>query len=237
MTEAPPAAGPQRGSAPAAVLWDMDGTLVDTEPYWLAAESELAAAYGGTWTREDGLALVGTSLLAGGEVLRQRVGLPLTTEEVVERLLDGVVARVEHEVPWCPGARETLAMLAEAGVPCALVTMSYQRFVEPVLAGLPDDTFAAVVTGDAVANGKPHPEPYLTAARLLGIPPERCVAVEDSTPGATSAQAAGCRVLVVPNHAPVGPAPGRTFRESLVGLTLGDLEKLPDRDPAGADLP
>jgi HAD superfamily hydrolase (TIGR01509 family) len=129
-------------------------------------------------------------------------------------------------VPWRDGAPELLAALGEAGIPCALVTMSYRRFVGPMLAALPPDTFAAIVTGDAVSNGKPHPEPYLKAASLLRVAPEHCLAIEDSNTGARSAQAAGCTVLVVPNHVPVLPDVGRVFRDSLVGLDVEELRGL-----------
>jgi len=198
----------------------MDGTLVDTEPYWIEAEFELAEAYGGTWSREHALNLVGNDLLHSGRYIREHMGIDLAPEQIVELLLDGVVARVQQRVPWCAGAVELLTELAAAGVPCALVTMSYTRFVSPILAGLPDGTFRAIVTGDEVSQGKPHPEPYLTAAALLGVDPADCLAIEDSDTGATSAGAAGCRVLVVPNHVPVPPRAGRTFVGSLVGLDL-----------------
>jgi HAD superfamily hydrolase (TIGR01509 family) len=215
----------------------MDGTLVDTEPYWMATEMEIAEEYGATWTVEDAKMLVGNSLPSSGVYLRERLGIPLTPEEIVERLLDGVVARVQHAVPWCPGARELLLGLHAAGVPCGLVTMSYQRFVAPILEHLPPETFRVIVTGDEVDRGKPHPEPYLTAAAALGVAAEDCVAIEDSPTGATSAEEAGCLVLVVPNHVEVPPGPGRVFRPSLVGLTLAEMEMLPDRNPARGDLP
>lgn len=208
---------------PAGVLWDMDGTLVDTEPYWIETEFELAERYGATWSREHALALVGNDLLVSGRYIRDHMGIDLTPEEVVEQLLDGVVARVEGSVPWCPGAREQLLSLGAEDVPCALVTMSWTRFVDPILAELPADTFAAVVTGDQVTRGKPHPEPYLTAAARLGVDPAQCLAVEDSTTGAASASAAGCEVLVVPNHIDVPPGPRRTFAPSLLGLDLPAL--------------
>ncbi|MDO7866850.1 HAD family hydrolase [Nocardioides jiangxiensis] len=213
----------------AAVLWDMDGTLVDTEPYWMEAEFDLAERYGGHWTHEHGLALVGNDLLESGRYILRHMfdpgspGSRLTPEEVVELLLDGVVARVEHAVPWRPGARALLAELLAAGVPCALVTMSYQRFVDPILAELPDGAFAEIVTGDRVSQGKPHPEPYLKAAAGLGLAPETCLAIEDSNTGATSAEAAGCTVLVVECHVPVAPGERRVFRDSLEGLTPADL--------------
>ncbi|QYJ05041.1 HAD family phosphatase [Nocardioides panacisoli] len=215
-----------RHGMPAAVLWDMDGTLVDTEPYWMATEHEIAAEAGGTWTHEDAMGLVGNPLLTSGRYIKDKLGLAESPEQVVERLLDGVVARVEQEVPWCPGARELLLGLHEAGVPCGLVTMSYQRFVAPILRHLPKETFSVVVTGDAVDNGKPHPEPYLTAAAALGVPPEDCLAIEDSGTGASSAEAAGCTVLVVPNHVTVPPGPRRVFRDSLTGVRPDALPSL-----------
>lgn len=210
----------------AAVLWDMDGTLVDTEPYWIEAEFELAEEHGGTWSRAHALQLVGNDLITSGRYIREHMGLDLRPEEIVEALLDGVVARVQDQVPWCPGARELLAELRAARVPCALVTMSYTRFVAPILAALPSDTFSAIVTGDVVRRGKPDPEPYLTAATMLGVEPIDCVAIEDSTTGATSAVAAGCTVLVVPNHVRVDPAPGRSFADSLLGVDAAALRRL-----------
>jgi HAD superfamily hydrolase (TIGR01509 family) len=208
---------------PAAVLWDMDGTLVDTEPYWIEVEYELAARHGGTWSQAHALNLVGNDLLESGRYIREHMGIDVSPEQIVDELLDGVVERVRHAVPWQPGAVEQLAALAEAGVPCALVTMSWQRFVAPILAALPPDTFAVVVTGDEVEFGKPHPEPYLTAAALLGVPASECLAVEDSNTGAKSAESAGCTVLVIPNHVPVLEGERRVFEDTLAGLDLTRL--------------
>jgi HAD superfamily hydrolase (TIGR01509 family) len=205
-------------TTPTAVLWDMDGTLVDTEPYWIEAEDAVVAEFGGTWTQEDALELVGNDLLVSAAYLRKHGSVDLEPDVIVERLLDGVIARVLERVPWQPGAVELLARLNAAGVPCALVTMSYARFVAPVLEALPAGSFAAVVTGDTVSVGKPHPEAYLTAAALLGVDPRACLAIEDSDTGATSAAAAGCTVLVVPNHVAVPAGERRLFRDTLVGL-------------------
>ncbi len=206
-----------------AVLWDFDGTLVDTEPYWIETEFELIEAHGGTWSQEHALNLVGNDLLVSGRYIREHAGIDLEPAEIVERLLDGVVERVRREVPWRPGAVELLAALREEEVPCVLVTMSYRRFVEPVLAALPEGIFADLVTGDAVSMGKPHPEPYLTAARSVAVPPQHCLAIEDSDTGARSAVAAGCTVLVVPNHVPVPEGERRVFRDTLAGASVGDL--------------
>jgi HAD superfamily hydrolase (TIGR01509 family) len=209
-----------------AVLWDMDGTLVDTEPDWIAAEFAMAEKYGATWSDAHALQLVGNDLIDSGRYIKDVMGLDLTPEEIVEELLDGVVAQVDQAVPWRPGAVELIESLRAAGVRCGLVTMSYQRFVAPILAHLPPETFRVVVTGEQVSRGKPHPEPYLTAAAALGVRPEECVAIEDSNTGAKSAEAAGCLVLVVENHVPVLDGPRRVFRTTLKGLSAADLAEL-----------
>ena len=201
----------------------MDGTLVDTEPYWIAAEFALAERYGGSWSREHALQLVGSDLLDSGRYIREHMGIDVTPERIVDELLDSVIEQVEHAVPWREGARELLASLRAAGVPCALVTMSYARLATPIVAALPPDTFAAVVTGEVVDHGKPHPEPYLAAARRLDVLAADCLAIEDSDTGTRSAAAAGCRVLVAPLHVPVPAGPGRTFTASLVGLGAESL--------------
>ena len=201
----------------------MDGTLVDTEPYWIESEYELVEEHGGAWSREHALNLVGNDLIVSGRYIREHSGIDLEPSQIVEQLLDKVVARIERAVPWRPGAVELLADLRRHGVRCALVTMSYRRFVAPVLAELPEGTFEVVVTGDAVTRGKPHPEPYEKAASLLGVDPAEAIAIEDSNTGARSAESAGCRVLVVPNHVPVLPGGRRVLHDTLVGLTAGTL--------------
>jgi HAD superfamily hydrolase (TIGR01509 family) len=210
----------------AAVLWDMDGTLVDTEPYWTVAELALAERHGGTWSADRSLEVVGFDLLDAARYMREEMGIDVAPEQIVDQMLDDVIDQVEREVPWRPGARELLASLGAAGVPCALVTMSYTRFVKPILEGLPPGTFSAVVTGDTVARGKPHPEPYLAAARDLDVLAGECLAIEDSDTGATSAAAAGCTVLCAPLHVAVPPGPNRVFIDSLVGLAASS--RLPD---------
>jgi HAD superfamily hydrolase (TIGR01509 family) len=221
----------------AAVLWDMDGTLVDTERTWVAAEFELAERYGGHWSHEHALALVGSDLRESGRYIREHMGIDVSPHRIVDEMLDSVIEQVERAVPWRDGARELLASLGEAGIPCGLVTMSYARFVKPILDGLPPGTFATVVTGDAVDRGKPHPEPYLTAARDLDVLAGECLAIEDSATGATSAAEAGCTVLCVPLHVPVPRGPGRVFADTLVGFTassrLGDAEACGVGPPRG----
>ncbi len=207
----------------AAVLWDLDGTLIDSEPLWMAGEHALAEEHGATWTQEDGLALVGNSLIESGHYIKHRLESQLAPEEIVDYLVDRLAGDLSREIPWRPGAAELVKALDSEQVPQALVTMSYAAIARPVAAALP---FAAVVTGDQVTHGKPHPEPYLRAAELLGVDAADCLAVEDSGTGATSANAAGCHVLVVPHFVNVPDAPRRTQRTSLELLTPDDLRSL-----------
>jgi HAD superfamily hydrolase (TIGR01509 family) len=215
-----------RTSALDAVLWDMDGTLVDTEPYWIEAEYALVAEHGGRWSEAQAHALVGNPLLESAEYIREHGGVDLDPLEIVLRLEDHVVAQVERVTHWRPGATQLLQELVAAGVPCALVTMSWEPLAQAVVQQLPPGTFSAVVTGDQVTYGKPHPEPYATAADLLGAHPGRCVAIEDSPTGLASAEAAGVPSLAIPHLVPIPDAPGRTVRPTLEGLSLLDLEHL-----------
>jgi HAD superfamily hydrolase (TIGR01509 family) len=210
-------------SPPAAVLWDMDGTLVDTEPYWIEAEYALVAEHGDAWSDEHAHALIGNPLLVSAEYLRAHGGVDLEPLQIVERLLAHVVGRVTERVPWQPGARELLAELSARAVPMALVTMSWTSLADAVLSRLPAGTFAAVVTGDQVRHGKPHPEPYLLAAERLGVDPAACVAVEDSVTGLSSAEAAGVRTIGVPHLVPLPAAPGRVLIDSLADLDVDRL--------------
>ena len=215
-----------------AVLWDMDGTLVDTEPYWIACEFDLVAEFGGSWNADDAHSIVGFDLLDAAAELRARGGVGLEPTEIVERLLDGVIAKVADELPWRPGAPELLAECVAADVPCALVTMSWRRLADAVLRAAPEGSFVASVTGDEVSNGKPDPEPYLAAAAALGVSPAECVAIEDSPTGVAAALAAGCATLGVPHVVSVPPADGLVLVDSLVGVDLERLRALHAARPA-----
>jgi beta-phosphoglucomutase-like phosphatase (HAD superfamily) len=201
---------------PAAILWDMDGTLIDSEPYWIQAETDLCAQHGVTWTRDDGLTIIGRPLGYSAEVLRSR-GVDLEIEEIIDRLVGEVSARVRTAVPWQDDARSLLDRVLEARIPCALVTMSYRTLTDALTDQAP--VFEVVVSGDIVANGKPHPEPYLMAAELLGVPIERCLAIEDSGPGVASAHASGARTVGVVRLNPIESLPGLSRVESLDILT------------------
>ncbi|GAB3583645.1 HAD family hydrolase [Calidifontibacter terrae] len=221
---------------PAAVLWDMDGTLVDTEPYWIQAERDLVASFGGVW--DDSLAhqLVGNPLLVSGQVIRDNSPVTLTPEEIVDWLLDSVIRQMREHIPWRPGAAELLNEAVAAGIPNALVTMSYASFAKVMLDALPAGTFQALITGDRVTNGKPHPEPYLAAAAALGVDPADCLAVEDSPTGARSAVAAGARTIAVPHVVSVPTSVGATLVDSLAGQTISSLWTLAGSAKADAQL-
>lgn len=216
---------------PAAVLWDMDGTLIDSEPYWFEAEAQLVREFGeGDWPTEKAEQLVGFDLRDSAEVLQQQAGVTLGTNEIVEWLLSAVIERLHQEIPWKPGARELLDAVNDAGIPCVLVTMSWRSFADAVLSQLPN-RFVATVTGDEVplGFGKPHPMPYELGARAVGAAPSECLAIEDSATGAASAAAAGCRVLVVPNAfgtASFDAHPNASVVESLSTIDLDQLRGL-----------
>jgi HAD superfamily hydrolase (TIGR01509 family) len=208
---------------PAAVLWDMDGTLVDTEPYWMQAETDLVESFGGTWTHDDCMLLVGSGLWDSAAILQER-GVDLDADTIVQRLTDRVQEQLaKHGVPWRPGARELLAELKEAGVPTALVTMSVERMARQITSLIDFPAFDIIVAGDQVTHPKPHPEAYLAAAAALGVDPERCVAIEDSVPGVSAAVAAGTATIGVPHQIALAPSILYTLWPSLAGRTLEDL--------------
>jgi HAD superfamily hydrolase (TIGR01509 family) len=208
---------------PAAVLWDMDGTIVDTEPYWIDAEHAVVAEAGGQWSEDLAAQLIGQDLYVSAEFIRANSPVSMDAEEIIEALLDRVVDAVARHVPWRPGARELLLDTVAAGIPTALVTMSWTRLVEPIVARLPPGTFDAVASGDVVAHGKPHPEPYLHAARELGVVPGDCLAIEDSPAGVASATGAGVPTLAVRHLIDIPPTPGALPMESLSGVSAADL--------------
>lgn len=215
------------------MLWDLDGTLIDSEAYWMAEETALVERFGGTWTHDEALQLVGAGLGHSALIL-QRAGVPWESDRIIDHLTDGVTARIRDSMPWRPGARELLAAVRAAGVPTALVTMSIRRMAELVADSIRaadgHDAFDVIVSGSDVKNSKPHPEAYLSAAAQLGVEPADCVAIEDSPTGLASAMAAGARVIGVPlmlqlssgDAAPVG----WTEWPTLVGRGLDDLSEV-----------
>jgi len=208
---------------PAAVLWDMDGTLVNTEPYWVTAETDLIHQHGGDWTHEEAMELVGSGLWHSARVIQAK-GVTLTEDEIIDHLTDRVMEQlVEFGIPWRPGARELLTELRDSGVPTALVTMSINRMAHHVADRLGFLGFDVVVAGDEVTNAKPHPEPYLRGAELLGVDISESLAIEDSPTGIASAAAAGALVVGVPFMLPLEDAGAHVVWPTLEGRTLLDL--------------
>ncbi len=202
----------------AAVLWDMDGTLIDSEPMWLRAELAMLERYGIEMSEETHDRLIGSGLWDAAELFRE-LGVEMTADEIVAEWVANVGADLEQEgADWRPGAVELLASLAEAGIPSALVTMSVRSLAEQVVRLLPPGTFTAIVAGDDVARAKPHPEPYLRGAEVLGVPIERCLVLEDSPTGLRSAAASGAVAIGVPNLLPLGGAPAHALWAGLDGV-------------------
>lgn len=212
---------------PAAVLWDMDGTLIDSEHYWMQAEQALAAGYSGEWGPENGLALIGLSLYESTRIMKSQMQIhDLSPDQIIDFLTESVVAQLRQEIHWRPGAKELLLELRQKGIPTALVTMSMNRMANEVASNLGFDGFDLVLGGDDVEFGKPHPEPYLKAARQLKVRAEDCVALEDSLNGIASAEAAGTVAIGVPNLIDIPPTPSRTVWPGLAGKTVADLAEV-----------
>lgn len=212
---------------PAAVLFDMDGTLIDSEKLWDIALFELAARYGGTLSSAARRAMVGTSMAESMTILHTDLGQPWRDPQAGIAWLERRMAELfATDLSWRPGARQLLRVVRQAGIPTALVTSTSRALVEVALDTLGRDSFDVVVCGDEVSAPKPDPTPYLTAARRLAVPIRRCVAIEDSPAGVTSARTAGALVLAVPSEVPVPPAAGVHLRDSLVGVDLGLLSGL-----------
>ncbi len=210
----------------AAALFDMDGLLVDTEPLWFETETEVTERLGALWSVEDQEHLLGGSMEHTVGYLLSKATRPATPSEVARWMIDGMLSRAAAgRIVVRPGARELLAEVAAAGIPHALVTSSEREFADAVLAGT-GLRLPVTVTADDVQRTKPDPEPYLYAAKLLDAPPEKCVALEDSLNGVTSATLAGCKVIAVPSLLPVPPAPGRLVVPSLRDLSVATLRSL-----------
>ena len=211
---------------PAAVLWDMDGTLIDSEPYWMKSEGAFAKANNSSWSEADGLSLIGMSLYDSSKIIKEKVGSELEPEQIIQQLTDGVSAQLSQEIFWRPGARELLSLLRSEKIKTALVTMSMHRMAKQVVDAIGFDAFDVIVAGDDVRHGKPHPEPYLRAAELLGVGPEECVAFEDSISGLRSAESAGTKAVGIKNIVEIPVVPGRIIWPTLEGVSMSDLHGL-----------
>ncbi|MET7710204.1 HAD family phosphatase [Micromonospora sp. NPDC005413] len=216
------------------MLFDMDGTLVDSEKLWDVALQELAREYGGELSADARRSIVGTSMADSMRILHDDLGQPERDPAISAAWINTRILELFRTgLRWQPGAFALLSAVRAAAIPTALVTSSGRALVEIALDTLGRDNFDVVVCGDEVVAAKPHPEPYLTAARLLGVPIERCVAIEDSSTGVASAVASGAAVLAVPAEVALPSTAGVHQVESLAGVDLELLaELLTDRAAA-----
>ncbi len=212
-----------------AVLFDMDGTLVDSEKLWDVAMQQLYARFGAVMTQEVRESTVGGSAESVIRIVYQDLGLPPDPADMAATAdwLHEITGELfEAGLPWCEGARELLDALSAEQVPMALVTNTRRGLTERALETIGRGYFAASVCGDEVPRGKPHPDPYRRGAELLGLAPHECLAIEDSVTGAASAEGAGCPVLVVPNDVEVPASARRRHVESLLGLDVDGLRSI-----------
>jgi HAD superfamily hydrolase (TIGR01509 family) len=208
-----------------AVLFDMDGLLVDSEPLWFEVETAIMARLGSPWGPADQAQLIGGSLPRSTAYMQRKAAVPVDQEVIAQWLTQGMADLVRARgVRMLPGAAELLAAVQAAGVPCALVTSAEREIMDATLEAI-GVRFPATVCAADVSRSKPDPEPYQRVAGLLGAAPDRCVALEDSPNGIGSAHAAGCAVIAVPS---IPPPPGlaRLTVPSLRDIDLDTLRKV-----------
>jgi HAD superfamily hydrolase (TIGR01509 family) len=202
----------------AAVLFDMDGLLVDSEPVWYDVETAVVARLGGVWTTADQAACIGGTMDASARYIIERTGSSASVEQLSDEMVDEMVTRFHRDLPVHEGAISLLDALRERDVTVGLVSSSYRRLIDAALDSLGADRFAVTVAGDEVAHGKPDPEPYRTACEKLGVEPARTVVLEDAMTGVTAAEAAGCIVVAVPSVTVIAAGPRRYVVPALTSI-------------------
>jgi HAD superfamily hydrolase (TIGR01509 family) len=210
-----------------AVLFDMDGLLIDSEPVWYDVESEVVERLGGTWSHEHQAACIGGTLDASCRYILGVTRSDVSVPELSDMLLAGMVEHFHAGLPLHAGALELVDAVRERGVRTGLVSSSYRLLVDAALDHLGRDRFDVAVVGDEISRGKPHPEPYLTACAKLAVDPAVAVVLEDAMSGVTAAEAAGCCVVAIPSVAAIEPTPTRPVLQSLTDVDVDWLLALP----------
>lgn len=207
-----------------AVLFDMDGLFIDSEPDWHAAESEMMRAYGYNWTPADQLKCLGGPLLRVTQYMSDCLDGAKSAEELGLTIVAEMKKRVSKSVTLMPGALEFSRKLKEAGIPQALVSASPREIVDAALIGMKEKYFSFSVASGDIERTKPFPDPYLHAAKLLGVAIENSLIFEDSPTGLTAARASGAFVVGIPHYIEVAEEPRLKIVKSFTEISEGDLE-------------
>lgn len=213
-----------------AVLWDMDGTLIDSEPIWIAQEQELMNSMGVHWSQEDAIHCIGGPMTRVDAYMRKKLS-PQLQEQYPEMALTKILlSRMESElakgVDFAPGAEQLFNQITQLGVPQALVSASSRALVDAALNFIGGERFQVTISNDEVVESKPSPEGYLSAATQLGVDIENCLILEDSVTGVTAAINSGAYVLAIPHVANLPIAAKVVHKTTLQSLDVQDLVTL-----------
>ncbi|MEY4280317.1 MAG: hypothetical protein RL313_580 [Actinomycetota bacterium] len=206
-----------------AVFFDMDGLFLDSEPAWHEGETQLMKSFGYDWSEADQLHCLGGPLSRIATYMSNCVQGVQTPEWFIETIVNQMAIRLENGAPLMPGAMELSNALKASGVRQALVSASPRVIVDSILKSLPEHNFEFSVAAGDIPRTKPFPDPYLHAAKLMGVDISRCVIFEDSGTGITAAVASGAFVIAVPHFIEVEPAPRLKVIASLEDISLSTL--------------
>jgi len=206
-----------------AICFDMDGTLIDSEPLWLKSEIELMAEFGYEWSRVDQEYCLGGPLSKVGAYMAEKAGGAQTPEYFIATMISSVESHLENSLEFMPGAIELVDELHSLGYPLALVTASPRNLLRATLAGLPFNYFSATVSSNDVTKTKPHPESYIRAAKMLQVDISHCLVLEDSRTGVASGLASGARVVGIEHMLTFDPSDRLATVPSLDGIDAAKL--------------
>jgi len=216
----------QMSSTLEAVLFDMDGTLINSEPYWLICETALMARFSHRWTDQDQAFCIGGPLPKVGAYMSELAGGAESAAYFEVELVRMVAEKFTHGLEFMPGARELIDNLALSEIPMALVSASPRLLVDSAIALLPKGTFITSVSSQDVRVSKPDPESYLLAATRLGVDIKNCLVLEDSKTGIDAGLSSGAVVIGIPHIITYPPTPRLHLRRDLVGLSTAGIKEI-----------